>query len=364
MNISFFDNRFDKIPKNKQISWEEFAKFFVFPERLNISTQEFHGMTKEKQSEYKDCGAYLGGLALNSRNKNDVLRRSIINLDLDDNPDIAKIISLLKRKGLSYIIHTTAKHKPDAARIRILFPLKEEISIDVERKNQLVSRVIGDLVGIDDIDPTTFDVNRLNFFPVSPSDGHYDYWIGDGKAIDAELIVEQVQKETGDWTNETFWPRHVKESIPVTQRAERLGDPRNKPGLIGIFCRKYNIHEAIETYLQDIYEPSLNCKRYTYKDGSSQNGLIIYDEGQYCFNRHSTNPIGIKHCYNAYDLVRIHLFGELDKDSHGNTKVENLPSTMAMNEMIKIDKGEISNIDIKDPESWKVFLDYDNKGKL
>jgi hypothetical protein len=47
--------------------------------------------------------------------------------------------------------------------------------------------------------------------------------------------------------------------------ADKQGDPHEKPGMVGAFCRTYSIPEAIETFLEDRYEPSTKWALYLYR---------------------------------------------------------------------------------------------------
>ena len=41
-------------------------------------------------------------------------------------------------------------------------------------------------------------------------------------------------------------------------------------------------------------------------------GLVVYDGGEFVYSNHATDPISGRLC-NAFDLVRIHLYGERDE---------------------------------------------------
>ena len=99
----------------------------------------------------------------------------------------------------------------------------------------------------------------------------------------------------------------------VHKQAKRQGDPLTKEGLIGAFCRTYSIEAAIETFLIDVYLPCSVPDRYTYAGGSTAAGLVLYDD-KFAYSNHGTDPASGKLC-NAFDLVRIHKFGELDEDA-------------------------------------------------
>ena len=62
---------------------------------------------------------------------------------------------------------------------------------------------------------------------------------------------------------------------------------------------------------------------------------MIYED-KYAYSHHGTDPCCEKLC-NAFDLVRIHKFGELDQDSDINTPVAKLPSFVAMERFVRED---------------------------
>src|SRR5574344_1822113 len=99
-----------------------------------------------------------------------------------------------------------------------------------------------------------------------------------------------------------------KASKPSQKKQE---DPLAKSGIVGAFCRTYSIAEAIDNFLCDIYEPSAVDDRYDYIKGESANGVAIYDD-KFAYSHHATDPACGK-LLNAFDLVRIHRFGDSDE---------------------------------------------------
>ena len=91
----------------------------------------------------------------------------------------------------------------------------------------------------------------------------------------------------------------------------------------------YDVHDAIRAFGLP-YEPcdSGGADRYTYTEGSTAGGAVVYGGGLWLYSHHATDPAGGQLC-NAWDLVRIHRFGELDdgKETDDPTK---LPSYRAM----------------------------------
>ena len=80
-----------------------------------------------------------------------------------------------------------------------------------------------------------------------------------------------------------------------------------------------------------MYEPCAITDRYTFVGGSTAAGLVVYED-KYAYSHHGTDPASGKLC-NAFDLVRIHLFGLLDEDAKEGTRSNSLPSFMAMQDL-------------------------------
>jgi predicted P-loop ATPase len=74
-------------------------------------------------------------------------------------------------------------------------------------------------------------------------------------------------------------------------------------------------------------------ERYDYIPADSTAGVVIYDN-KYAYSHHATDPACGKLC-NAFDLVRIHRFGELDEDADEKKQP---PSYKAMLEFCTEDK--------------------------
>jgi hypothetical protein len=68
--------------------------------------------------------------------------------------------------------------------------------------------------------------------------------------------------------------------------------------------------------------------RYTYLLGTGSNGAVSYDDGLFLYSNHGSDPI--EGAANAWDLCRVHLFGELDKDAREGTSPGSMPSYKAM----------------------------------
>lgn len=88
------------------------------------------------------------------------------------------------------------------------------------------------------------------------------------------------------------------------------------------------MYDVIDRFIQGIYTPC-DDGRYTYAEGSTTGGAVVYDNGNFLYSHHATDPAGGKLC-NAFDLVRLHKFGYLDDDAKDGTPTNKLPSYTEM----------------------------------
>ena len=151
--------------------------------------------------------------------------------------------------------------------------------------------------------------------------------------------ADEQLKRYADWQDPTQWPVSSRKSGTMRRLAEKQGDPTAKDGIVGAFCRIYSIEDAIDTFLSNTYKKG-DGGRYTYTGGSTSGGLVVYDDGKFAYSHHSTDPICGKLC-NAFDLIRIHLFGKDDEDKPANTAATNLPSYKNMCKWIEANRPEV-----------------------
>jgi len=119
------------------------------------------------------------------------------------------------------------------------------------------------------------------------------------------------------------------------------GEPAEKQGIVGAFCRVCDVPGAMAAFLPGVYEPVDNAEdRYTFTGGSTTGGAVVYDDGKFLFSHHATDPCSGK-LVNAFDLVRLHKFGELDDtdDVKDGTPTNRLPSYAAMCELATADSS-------------------------
>lgn len=302
LSIAIGLNVSSKVWKNTKTTWSNLVQKLATPVVTTETYKRFMSATKEEQSKIKDVGGFVGGFLTNGRrDKTNVLYRQLITLDIDfSHENFWWDFQMLF--DCAAVIHSTHKSCPEKPRHRLIIPLDREIS--QEEYQAIARKVAGDL-NIDLFDQSTFDVNRLMFWPSVSSDAEYYFEYQDGPFLEADYILSLYN----DWHDTSEWPTATDSTDVIMQAIKKQEDPEDKKGIIGVFCRTYTIQEAIETFLSDVYTPA-GEGRYTYINGSTAAGLIVYDD-KFAYSHHGTDPAGGRLC-NAFDLVRIHKFGHLD----------------------------------------------------
>lgn len=297
-----------KVWKNTKITWSALVQKLSEPVITAETYKQFMHATKDEQSKIKDVGGFVGGFLTNGRrDKSNVLYRQLIALDIDfSHENIWWDFTMLF--DCAAVIHSTHKSCAEKPRHRLIIPLDREVS--QEEYQAIARKVAGDL-NIDLFDQSTFDVNRLMFWPSISSDAKYYFEYQDGPFLEADYVLGLYN----DWHDTSEWPTASDSSDVIRQAIKKQEDPENKKGIVGLFCRTYTIQEAIATFLSDIYEPA-GEGRYTYINGSTAAGLIVYDD-KFAYSHHGTDPAGGRLC-NAFDLVRIHKYGHLDTGREKN----------------------------------------------
>lgn len=314
--------------KNTEVSWSEFVKKLSRTTRTHESYADYQKMSKAERGEVKDVGGFVGGSLKGGRRKADSVGwRQLVTLDADFvKGEIWPVIEMMfDYAGLVYSTHT---HQADKQKVRFVFPLSRTVS--AEEYVAIAKRIAAD-IGIDMFDDTTYQPHRLMYWPSTASDAEYLFEVQD----EAWLNPDDVLARYSDWRDPLEWPESSRQSQVQQRMADKQGDPHGKAGMVGAFCRAYSIEEAIETFLEDEYT-SFGDSRFTYIDGSTAGGLIVYEDGKFAYSHHGTDPCsGL--LVNSYDLVRIHKFGARDEDAKEGTPISRMPSSLEMNKLAQND---------------------------
>lgn len=367
-------SRHEKSWKNKSILWSELVQKLSVTVRTPETATEYKKSSKAQRDNIKDVGGFVGGNIKSGRRKaENVANRTLLTLDMDEISVTTNDIwdSIVMLNDYSVVMYSTHSHTPESPRLRLVIPLSRPVLPD---EYQAIGRMIASDIGIDQFDDTTYQPHRLMYWPSTSSDSEYVFKFQDGVWLNPDEVLNRYL----DWKDVSYWPESSRQGVHITSQIKRQEDPLSKSGIIGAFCRTYSITETIDTFLSDVYTATVSEVRYTYAEGSTVGGVIIYDD-KFSFSHHGTDPASGLLC-NAFDLVRIHKFGARDDEAKSDTPVNRLPSFTAMSEFVSSDRKvkELiarerleqarDDFDLEDIEeidtSWTEKLKYDNKGRI
>jgi predicted P-loop ATPase len=308
-----------------------------------ITWEELAAWT-EQPANQKECGNYvLGTLRGGRRTKATIVSRSAITLDADSpSPGLPELIEMTL--GAS-IVHTTWRSSPDAPRYRVVLPTCRDVS---PAEYQQISTLLMQRLGPDNFDPGSSQPERYMFKPSAPTLDWYQAWVNDGEPLDVDALLREALP--------------VIQEEPTTKR-----DPFELGGVIGAFNRVYEEFQDVIDEYQLPYSQD-GADRWVLVGADSAAGMGVVRPGV-VFSHHAHDPAGGRAC-TAFDLVRLHRFGELDATAAPNTPVTRLPSQLAMLDLAAADGRVILELvgsdftPTPDDPDWKLGLRLDRKGNL
>lgn len=354
-----------------QTTWAELVKRLETPVRGTESHAAYMRMPKAQQDNLKDIGGFVGGTLRGGRRKAaNVTGRDLVTLDMDAIPagGTEAVEAAVSALGCASCIYSTRKHEPGKPRLRIVLPLSRTVTSE---EYEPIARRLAEWLGIEQCDPTTFESWRLMYWPSASADSDYAYEVNSGPWIDADDLLGGYK----DWRNVAEWPQVPGQAAEIKRTAAKQEDPESKGGVVGAFCRAYSIQRVMDELIPGAYEPTDDPDRYTYTGGSTSGGAILY-EGKWLYSHHATDPCSGR-LVNAWDLARLHLYGDKDGNASETTPVNKLPSYKAMAEravqmpevkrlLMEQNQAQISaDFGTADPDNdWRVSLACNARGEV
>lgn len=330
LTIAVGRSRMDKKWKNQEMMWSELVARLSETQRTSETVAEYKKLSKTEQGRIKDVGGFVGGLLKGGRRTADsVASRQVLTLDADfAQPDFWDL-AMFTLGSPAAVLYSTHKHTPDKPRLRLVLPLSRPVTPD---EYQAIGRRVAADIDIEQFDDTTYQAQRMMFWGSTPRDGEYVFECNDDAFLDADEVLGRYE----DWRDQAQWPESSRAHTQIRKTAAKQEDPTSKKGIVGAFCRAYTVTEAMEAFLPGTYDACATDDRYTYTAGTSAAGVVVYEDGKYLYSHHATDPCSGK-LVNAFDLVRIHKFRELDEEAQPGTPPGRLPSYRAMQELAAAD---------------------------
>ncbi len=354
-----------------RITWAELTERLRTPVRGSESHEAFLRMPKAQQDALKDTGGFVGGALRGGRRKAaNVIGRDLVTLDLDAIPkgQTEAVLASVSGLGCASCVYSTRKHDAGKPRLRVILPLDRTVTAE---EYEPIARRVGEWLGIECCDPTTFQSFRLMYWPSASADSEFVWDLNDAPFLRADDVLRSYR----DWRDIATWPQVPGQAAELKDAASRQADPTEKVGLVGVFCRAFDIRRVMDELIPGAYEPTADPNRYTYTGGSTAGGAIVY-EGKWLYSHHATDPTS-GHLVNAWDLARLHLFGDQDEAAQPGTPTNRLPSYKAMQEramqLDEIKRGLLDEARARITEDfgtappdgdWRLELALDARGEV
>ena len=350
--MAFGNSCYAKIWTNKTMTFHDLCTRLEQTIRTTESVEEYTKLPKAERDRIKDKGGFVGGqLRDNRRKRENVVCRSMLTLDMDHaEPGFIErfVLDCKYAAGL----YTTHGHTPEAPRIRMLVPLTRDISSD---EHVALARYFADEWGIDGFDECSYRPHQLMYWPTTPANGEYIFKRIDGDWLDPDAYLAGHP----NWRDLSLLPTSSRESAVRATSSKEQQDPTTKTGVVGAFCRTYSLTDAIDAFLSDVYAPSAVRGRYDYIPADSSAGVVIYND-KFAYSHHATDP-ACGQLLNAFDLVRIHKFGDDDAKKSFAAMMDFAVRDELVSARLLKEKQEAASAEFED---WTKALQRDRGGQL
>ena len=357
LSIAYGSNRHDKSWTNKATTFQDLKDRLKVTIRTPESAEEYVHFSKAQKDMAKDHGGFVAGVLKGGRRKIDTVEsRSMVALD-GDRISAEFLASYETAVPYTSVLYSTHSHTPDNPRVRILFPLTRDVTSE---EFVAVSRYLADMLGIDHFDECSYQPNQLMYWPSTPSNGEFIY----KETGNGWLNPDEILGAHPEWRDPTRLPTSSRESKANTVHYQKVQDPLEKDGVIGLFNRAYfPINLAMDEFLPDVYESTGSEDRYHLIESSSMAGVEIKDGGKFVYSHHAKDPAYLRLC-NAFDIVRIHKFQDEDEKNSYRQMCEFAMGLSRVKLLDIEEKRRQADEDFQDETDWRTLLKYQPKSKI
>lgn len=322
MNIATAPHRNSLHWQQSTISWDELVLWMLEPADTKEAGNYILGTLAETTVSHRDTGDCCGL----HRSREAIVSRDALTLDADTPAE--DFLERVRALGVRALVHTTYSATPEKPRYRVIIPLSR--SVTPAEYTAEVAEVMA-AVGESSFDPGSSQAERYMF---RPAGDHFRYEVINGPVREPAAVVDPFA------------------AMPGTKR-----DPLELPGIVGAFNRVYTDLNALIAAYDLPYEAAGD--RWTLRDSEAAPGVSELATGLW-WSSHSTDPAH-GHAQTAFDLMRLHRFGQEDSKTAPDTPITERPSFAAATAMAEADDAvrlEALEADFG-PSSPLVVLGYD-----
>lgn len=356
LNIAYGNGRTAKRWVNKTIRFNDLKERLKTTIRTMESAEEYARYSKAQRDAAKDHGGFVGGSLIGGRRKVETIEsRSMAALD-GDRIDREFLDNFEKNTPYTSALYTTHSHTEDNPRVRLIFPMTRDVTPE---EYVAVTRYLAQMLGIEYFDECSYLPNQLMYWPSTSANGVFVY-----KEADKDwLNPDDILTAHPEWTDPTRLPTSSRESKANSVNSQKAQDPLEKEGVVGLFNRAYfPIEDALEEFLPDVYEPTASENRWHFIESGSMPGVEVKQNGKFVYSHHAKDPAYMKLC-NAFDIVRIHKFGDDDDKKSFKEMCEFVMKQDKVKLLALEEKKKIAEEDFAEDDNWKTKLRYMSRSK-
>lgn len=292
------------------VTWGELREWMASPATTKACGNYVLGTFAKSTVLHKDTAGKLMDPCTNThRTKTSVRTRDALTLDVDY-PDMGFTADVAMLLPYAFAMHNTHSSTARAPRHRLIIPLDRPVAPD---EYHTAASAVMQLLGEHQFDPGSVQPERYMFKPAAGDPDAYSYMVQPGPLASADDLLKDFQSDLS--------------ALPAPKVHKNKRDPFAIEGTIGAFNRAYeDVATLIGTYSLP-YEDA-GAGRWQLVGASAAAGMGEVAPGL-VFSHHANDPAYGVTC-SAFDLARLHMYGDLDEEAAPGTPVNRLPSHKAM----------------------------------
>lgn len=274
------------------------------------------------------AGCFIGGRVASGRKEANVLSRSLLTIDIDDAKP-GSMVKLSQALPFMNICYHTYSSTAENERFRLLTVLDRDTTADEYKTitKYFIAYLNQHYKDLKDVDPASCKPAQLMHFPTYSE----NVW---GGASDADALNKVIDNNIiangSNYIDVGAILAKMQYKAPSNAPAKTKAPANsNAGGIVDAFNTAHTIDDAILCFLSDTYKRA-GKNRYKLIGSKSGAGLEVYPDKNTCYSFHSNDSAATGHTLDPFNLVRVHMFGHLDKNIAGDALTVNRPSFGAM----------------------------------
>jgi putative DNA primase/helicase len=356
--VAYADRPNDAHWKNDTVTWEDILGWVASPAKRKECGNYI--LATLERTEKVHAGADGPCTDVHRDNRSVGRRSAVLALDIDAPETGFDVVVEMVLADHTYVMHTTHSSTPSEPRYRLLVQTDRDMAPDeyVEATQALALRL-----GKDQFDTGSFQAARFMFKPACKKPEWYDSWINEGVPVRVDDLLAEYDRDLSE--------------LPMPKVGKNKRDPYSIDGPVGAFNRVFEDLDVLIATYHLPYE-KVSDDRYTLEGSSAEAGMgpVSGAAGLY-YSHHANDPAYAVTC-SAFDLVRLHLFGEEDESAKPGTPINKLPSNESMLDLAMRDPRVVNEVlssraeddfspvtdedDEAHNEGWKGLLRLTNRG--